>query len=193
MIASFSCDHVRFIDLADPLVPVDISTWAPRPWPDEVYAYVSMMNYTDGNNQVGNGFLLTHVYVQPNEDFTRRYLVFRDVAIGVGTAGTTPQVGVAQVHPEQHRPGKLRTGEEGAVQPRAGQVGLAQVDALQLQAGEIAIGEIGPPAAGHARQVASVPVQDAAQLGRREGAEKGRGGGHSAASLGEAGPSRLRA
>jgi hypothetical protein len=92
--ASVSCDKVSFATLGDPLIPMDDENWN-RPAPTELLAYPSLMNYTDANNQVGDAFLLTHVYIQPNESFDKRYLVFRDVAVTVAPAAVVPQVGIA--------------------------------------------------------------------------------------------------
>lgn len=92
--ASVSCDKVNFTTLAEPLVPLDGNDWN-RPAPSELVAYPSLMSYTDANNQVGDSFLLAHTYIQPNEDFGNRYLVFRDVWVGVAASPVVPQVGIA--------------------------------------------------------------------------------------------------
>ncbi len=91
---SFSRDRVNFTTVGEPLIPLDDENWN-RPAPTELLAYPSIMNYDDVSNQVGGGFLLTHVYTQPGEGFDKRYLVFRDVWMGVSSSPVTPQVGIA--------------------------------------------------------------------------------------------------
>ncbi|WNG33849.1 hypothetical protein F0U61_09555 [Archangium violaceum] len=91
---SFSSNKVNFTSVGDPLIPLEDDNWS-RPAPTELVTYPSVMNYGDVSNQVGSGFLLTYVYIQPGEGFDKRYLVFRDVWMGVAASPQTPQVGLA--------------------------------------------------------------------------------------------------
>jgi hypothetical protein len=91
---SFSSDKTSFRTMLDPVIHLDDANWA-RPAPSELIAYTSMMNYSDANNQISSPFLLAYVYIQPNEDFAHRYLVFRDVWISVAPSPVTPQASVA--------------------------------------------------------------------------------------------------
>jgi hypothetical protein len=92
---SVSCDKINFTTLPEPLLPLeDNNNWV-RPASTELVAYPSMLNYTDGNNQVRDTFLLSHMYLEPGADFTQRYLVMRDVSIGARSSPTAPQMGIA--------------------------------------------------------------------------------------------------
>ncbi len=96
--ASVSCNKTSFTTLVDPLLPLDDDNWnrPPNSPPStELIAYPSMMNYTDANNQVGDGFLLAHMYIRPSEGFNQRYLVFRDISVSVGASPVVPHVRIA--------------------------------------------------------------------------------------------------
>jgi hypothetical protein len=57
--------------------------------------YVSLISQTDGTNQVDGAFLMSHMYIQPGDGFSQRYLVFRDVYLSLSPTPASPQVGVA--------------------------------------------------------------------------------------------------
>jgi hypothetical protein len=92
---SLSPDHVTFQTLAEPLVVVRPWVWVPRPDPSEALVYPSFVNPDDGNNQVGSHFLLTYMYMQPDEGQDAHYLVMRDVWLWLSPNAVTPQVGIA--------------------------------------------------------------------------------------------------
>lgn len=91
---SFSADKISFATLAQPILVLDDDNWD-RPAATELVAYPSVMNYTNVKNQISSPYLLTYVYIQPNEGFSQRYLVFRDVYMWLSPSPVTPQVGVA--------------------------------------------------------------------------------------------------
>ncbi len=91
---SFARDKVSFVSLAEPLIHLDDVNWA-RPAPTELIAYVSLLNPATGSKQLDGTFFLAYSYIQPGEDFSQRYLVFREVWMHHGTVSSQPQVGVA--------------------------------------------------------------------------------------------------
>jgi hypothetical protein len=46
------------------------------------------------HTQVGDQWYVTNMYLQPNEGFDKRYLVFRPVSVSLSRQGDEPQVGV---------------------------------------------------------------------------------------------------
>jgi len=89
----FSSNHTTFSGLREPLLALDAGTWS-RPAPSELLAYVALLDAKTGGNQLSNSWMLVYMYVQPNEVFANRYLVFRNVDITVSNAPVSPQVGV---------------------------------------------------------------------------------------------------
>ena len=90
---SIACDKVAFRTLKESLIVLD-GVDRHRPAPTELVMCPSMLNVDDGSNQVGNSFFISHVYLQPHEDFTKRYLVLRKVNISEG-GHFGSQVGIA--------------------------------------------------------------------------------------------------
>ncbi len=92
---SLSADKVSFLDLDEPLLPIDGSDWD-RPAETDLVAYGSLLDPESGSNQVGSDFLLSYVYVPPGEGFESRYLVFHEVSLLVqDEPANTAQVGLA--------------------------------------------------------------------------------------------------
>ena len=91
---SFASDRVHFSTLPEPVLALDDVNWL-RPASSELVAYISVLNPADGSRQVDGEFLLAYIYLQPGEDFSQRYLVFRSVVISHGSSVASPQVGVA--------------------------------------------------------------------------------------------------
>ena len=77
---SLSQDKVTFIDIPQPLLPVDGSDWS-RPAPTDLVAYTTLLNPEDGSNAIDWHFLLAYVYVPINKGFESRYLVFHEVTL----------------------------------------------------------------------------------------------------------------
>jgi hypothetical protein len=90
----FSNDRTNFSVLQEPILVLDNGSWG-RPDPTELISYQALIDAATGRNQLSNAWLLTYMYVQPNEGFDKRYLVFRDMNVSVLSKPVTPQVGVA--------------------------------------------------------------------------------------------------
>lgn len=90
---SFSSNKTSFTSVNEPLLRVDGYEWV-RPASTELIGYPSTIDY-DGDDLWNGGFLLSHLYIQPTEDFDKRYLVFRDVTVTLMGSTQSPQVGVA--------------------------------------------------------------------------------------------------
>jgi hypothetical protein len=88
-----SNDHTTFTALREPLLPNGPGSWS-RPDPNEFSSYFSIVDVGNGSNQLGDKWLLCYAYIQPNESFGKRYLVFRPVDISISPAPVSPQVGV---------------------------------------------------------------------------------------------------
>jgi hypothetical protein len=93
---SFSTDHTTFTPLREPLLDLDPGKWN-RPDPSEVVAYQVVIDAKTGGNQLSNSWMLVYTYLQPNEGFDKRYLVFRSVSVSISNTPVTPQVGVQLV------------------------------------------------------------------------------------------------
>jgi len=89
----FSRDHVNSTALPVPILLVDSGSWS-KPDPREKLAYPSLLDANTGTNQLGDHWLLTYMYVKPNEVVNKRYLVFRSVDVSVSKSPISPQVGV---------------------------------------------------------------------------------------------------
>ncbi len=82
-----------FTTLPEPLMVLDTGSWH-RPDPSELIAYQFLYDAKTASNQLSNSWLLVYMYIQPNEGFDKRYLVFRKVDVSISNAPVTPQVGV---------------------------------------------------------------------------------------------------
>jgi len=89
----FSTDGVTFTTLREPLTVLDSGSWH-RPDPSELIAYQFLYDAKTGSNQLSNSWILAYMYIQPNEGFRERYLVFRKVDVSISNAPVTPQVGI---------------------------------------------------------------------------------------------------
>ncbi|WP_390348397.1 hypothetical protein ACFJIS_12705 [Variovorax boronicumulans] len=94
---SFSSNKTNFTRLKEPLWVADYQQWDRTAVgaQSDLFAYLSILSNQDSSNQFTSPFLVTHTYLQPGEGFDKRYLVFRDVTMTVGTTPANPQVGVA--------------------------------------------------------------------------------------------------
>lgn len=89
----FSSDRTNFSVLQEPMIVLDNGSWG-RPDPTELVSYQALIDAASGTNQLANAWLLTYMYIQPNEGFDKRYLIFRDVSVSISNKPITPQVGV---------------------------------------------------------------------------------------------------
>ncbi|MBJ3785455.1 hypothetical protein [Devosia sediminis] len=91
---SLSADKVTFVDLDEPLVPIDDANWE-RPAPTDLSVYATILNPTEGGNTVGDNFVLAYVFVPAGQGFESRYLVLREVSLTQREPSAVPQVGIA--------------------------------------------------------------------------------------------------
>jgi hypothetical protein len=91
---SLSTDKVAFVDLDEPLMPIDGSDWN-RPADTDLIAYLNLLNPEDGSNAIDDSFILSYVYVPKGKGFESRYLVQHEVSLSVGTEPVAVQAAVA--------------------------------------------------------------------------------------------------
>lgn len=91
---SLSEDKIGFVDLDEPLVPIDGADWS-RPAPTDLSVYASILDPETGGSTVGNRFVLSYVFVPAGKGFESRYLVHRDVALAVEATPPLAQAGIA--------------------------------------------------------------------------------------------------
>lgn len=89
----FSTDRINFTTLPEPLMVLDPGTWN-RPAPSELIAYQDLLDAKTGINELSDSWLMVYMYLQPNEGFNKRYLVFRNVDVSISSTPVSPQVGV---------------------------------------------------------------------------------------------------
>lgn len=100
---SLSQDKVTFVDLKDPLLPIDGADWE-RPADTDLSVYGNILNPDDGSSAVGPDFLLSYIYVPTGKSFSSRYLVQHEVSLSVTDQPLPVQAGLALsrwVDPEQ--------------------------------------------------------------------------------------------
>lgn len=100
---SLSTDKISFIDLKEPLLPIDGSDWN-RPADTDLIAYSSILDADTGSNAIDGDFLLSYIYIPPGEGFESRYLVHQQVSLSMQDQPLPVQAGLALtrwVHPEQ--------------------------------------------------------------------------------------------
>jgi hypothetical protein len=91
---SVSADKVTFLDLPEPLLPIDGSDWD-RPADTDLSAYATILNPETGGNAVENTFILSYMHVPARQGFESRYLVHHEVSLALRDAPPDVQVGVA--------------------------------------------------------------------------------------------------
>lgn len=102
---SLSKDKIAFVDLKEPLIPIDGAEWA-RPADSALLAYVSILNADDGSNIIDARFLLSYLYVPAGMGFESRYLVQHEVSLSLADVPQAVQVGLALTRwrdPKQER------------------------------------------------------------------------------------------
>jgi len=93
-----SSDRINFSALLpQPLMLVEPGDWS-RKNGLELVSYPSLIDAQTGLNQLGDHWLLAYMYLNPGEDFSKRYLVFRPVDISWGRAPGEPQAGEMLTH-----------------------------------------------------------------------------------------------
>lgn len=91
---SLSEDKVSFVDLKDPLLPIDGADWE-RPADTDLSVYGNILNPDDGSSAVGPDFLLSYIYVPAGKSFSNRYLVQHEVSLSVTDQPLPVQAGLA--------------------------------------------------------------------------------------------------
>ncbi|WP_157955730.1 MULTISPECIES: hypothetical protein [Devosia] len=91
---SLSDNKISFVDLDEPLVPIDGADWN-RPAPTDLSVYASILDPETGGSTVGNRFVLSYVLVPAGKGFESRYLVHRDVTLAVEATPPPAQAGIA--------------------------------------------------------------------------------------------------
>lgn len=91
---SVSKDKVDFIDLNEPLLPIDGADWD-RPSDTSLIAYGTILNPEDGSNAVGRDFILSYIFVPRDAGFDERYLVHHAVSLSLADEPQSVQAGLA--------------------------------------------------------------------------------------------------
>ena len=93
-----STDRLHFTPvLSQPLMLVEPGDWS-RKNGLELVAYPDLIDAGTGLNQVGDHWLLAYMYLNPGENFGRRYLVFRPVDISWSRTADEPPGGEMLTH-----------------------------------------------------------------------------------------------
>lgn len=92
---SFSDNFVDFSQVPQPILVTDGAEWIRAAASGDLIAYPSGIGLNGGREWDG-GFLLTYTFLEPGEDFQRRFLVFREVYVlqGGQVGAQDPQVGI---------------------------------------------------------------------------------------------------
>ncbi|RXH54142.1 hypothetical protein [Granulicella sibirica] len=93
-----STDRLHFAPvLSQPLMLLEPGDWS-RKNGLELVSYAQLIDARTGLNQLGDHWLLTYMYLNPGENFSKRYLVFRPVDISWSRTLGEPQVGEMLTH-----------------------------------------------------------------------------------------------
>lgn len=92
---AFSTDRIHFTKLPQPFLALDTGTWNRKGPPNELLAYETLIDAKTGENQLGNHWLMAYMYLQPDEGFDQRYLVFRPIDVSWDRKPDEPQSAVA--------------------------------------------------------------------------------------------------
>ena len=93
-----STDRLHFT----PVISQALMLTAPGDWGRhngfELVSYPDLVDAKTGLNQLSDHWLLTYMYLNPGEDFSKRYLIFRPVDISWSRAPGEPEVGEMLTH-----------------------------------------------------------------------------------------------
>ena len=93
-----SSDYLHFTPIfSQPLMLTEFGDWS-RKNGLELVSYADLIDAQSGLNQLGDHWLLVYMWLNPGEDFGKRYLIFRPVDISWGRAPGEPQVGEMLTH-----------------------------------------------------------------------------------------------
>jgi hypothetical protein len=90
-----SQDRINFKNFPQPLLKLDTGRWDRKGPPNELLSYATLIDAETGLNQLSDHWLLVYMYLQPNEGFDKRYLVFRAVEVSRSSRSDEPPVAVA--------------------------------------------------------------------------------------------------
>jgi len=93
-----SADRLHFKSiLSEPLMLIEPGDWG-RKNGLELVAYQDLIDAKTGLNQLDDHWLLAYMYLNPGENFGKRYLIFRPVDISWSRAADEPEVGEMLTH-----------------------------------------------------------------------------------------------
>jgi len=93
-----SDDRLHFTQLlSQPLMLSEPGDWS-RKNGLELLSYPTLIDSKTGLNQLGDHWLLAYMYLNPGENFGKRYLIFRPVDISWSRAAGEPEVGEMLTH-----------------------------------------------------------------------------------------------
>jgi hypothetical protein len=93
-----SADHLHFTPvLSQPLMLIEPGDWA-RKNGLELVSYAALIDAHTGLNQLSDHWLLAYMYLNPGENFGKRYLIFRPVDISWSRADGESPVGEMLTH-----------------------------------------------------------------------------------------------
>jgi hypothetical protein len=93
-----SSDHINFTPLvSQPVMLTETGDWS-RKNGLELVSYAALIDARTGLNQLSDHWLAAYMYLNPGEDFGKRYLVFRRVDISWSLAPGEPLVGEMLAH-----------------------------------------------------------------------------------------------
>jgi hypothetical protein len=93
-----SADRLHFTSVfSQPLLLVEPGDWG-RKNGLELVSYPDLIDAKTGLNQIGDHWLLAYMYLNPGENFGKRYLIFRPVDISWSRAPGEPEVGEMLTH-----------------------------------------------------------------------------------------------
>jgi len=93
-----SSDHLHFAPiLSQPLILTEPGDWS-RKNGLELVSYADLIDAKTGLNQLSDHWLIAYMYLNPGENFGKRYLIFRPVDISWSRAPGEPEVGEMLTH-----------------------------------------------------------------------------------------------
>jgi hypothetical protein len=91
-------DYLHFAPVfSQPLMLTETGDWS-RKNGLELISYADLIDAHTGLNQISDHWLMAYMYLNPDEDFGKRYLIFRPVDISWSRAPGEPQVGEMLTH-----------------------------------------------------------------------------------------------
>jgi hypothetical protein len=95
---AFSQDRLHFTAFPLPMMKLDTGRWDRKGPPNELLSYATLIDDKTGANLLGDHWLLAYMYLQPNEGFNKRYLVFRPVDVSRPANADEPAAAIMLTH-----------------------------------------------------------------------------------------------